>query len=90
MGTYMANISANHNHATIPIITGATAVIEGIHYASHPVTTVVCSVLWPMDAPITTQTMTHPTGIVTPHPKLTTSPTDVSHALFHGSYLVLL
>ena len=36
--------------------------------------------LWSMDAPIATHTMTHPTGIVTPHPTLTTSTADVTHA----------
>ena len=33
-----------------------------------------------MDASITISTMTYPTGTVTPHPTLTTSPTDVTHA----------
>ena len=32
-----------------------------------------------MDINITTHAMTHPTGIITPHSTLATSPTDITH-----------
>ena len=42
-------------------------------------TTAACTSLWPKDTHITTHTMTQ-TGIVTPHPTLTISPADITHA----------
>ena len=60
-------------------MTGAAAVPEGTHYAPHPATAVACATLWLMDAPISTCTRTHPIGIVSPLPTLTTSPTNVTH-----------
>ena len=80
MGTYIGNISTNHNNTFIPTATGAAAVSEGTHHALHPATTVDHATLWPMDAPIATCAMTHPTCIVTPHPTLAISPVNVTHA----------
>ena len=81
MGTDMGDISTNHNHAAIPTMTGAAAVTEGTHHTTHPDATVAHAALWPMDAPITTRAMKHPTGIVVPHLKHATSPTDATHAI---------
>ena len=80
MGLNMGEISTNHNHAAIPNTTGAAAVTEGTHHAPNLATTVACVALWPMDAPIATQIMKHPTCIVAPHLELTTSPFNVTHA----------
>ena len=80
MGTNIGDISTNHNHATIPTLTGAGAVTEGTQCPPHPATTVANAALWLMDAPITTCTMTHPIGIVTLHPALTTSSTNITYA----------
>ena len=74
----MGDISAGHSAATVPTMTEA-AVLEGTPDAPLPATAAAHAALWLMDTPITTCTMT-PTGIVTPHPTLATSPTDVSHA----------
>ena len=79
MGTDMGNISTDHNHAVITTVTGAAAVTEGTHYTPHPTTAVLHTALHLMDTPITTHTMTHCTGIVTPHPKLASSPIDITH-----------
>ena len=76
----MGDISANHNPVTTPTMTG-TAVSEGTHCTPHPATAEVYSTLWLMDAPIAIHAMLHPTMIVTPHPTLTTSPADVTHAI---------
>ena len=35
-----------------------------------------------MDTPITTHATTHPTGIIAPHPRLTTSLSDITHGTF--------
>ena len=74
----MGDISAGHSPATIPTVTKAT-VLEGTPCTPHPATTAALATLQLMDAPITTHAET-PTGIVTPHPTLTTSPADVIHA----------
>ena len=74
----MGDLSANHNPTAIPTMTGV-AVSEGIHQAPHPATAVAHAALQLMDAPITICTMTHPTGKVTPHSTLTTSPTGLTH-----------
>ena len=79
MGTDMGDISTNHNCTAIPNLTGAAAVPEGIHHTPHPTTTVVHAALQPMDAPIATHSMTHPRGIVTSHPELITSQTNITH-----------
>ena len=80
MVTDMGDISIEHNHTAILTMTGAAAVLEGTHCTPHPAITAAHATLWLMDATITTHTMTHPTGIVTPHPALTISPTDITHA----------
>ena len=80
MGTDMGDISTDHNHATSPTATRAASVTEGMHYTPHPATSVAHATLQLMDAPIATHAMTHPTGIVTPHLKLTTCPTRVTQA----------
>ena len=80
MGIDMGDISANHNHANILTMRGTAAVTAGVHCAAHPATTVACADLWLMGAPIATPTMTHPTDIVAPHCRLTTSPTGITHA----------
>ena len=79
MGTDMGGISNHHNHTTIPTVAGAAAVSKVTHHTPHPGTAVAHITLQLMDAPITTSTPTHPTGTVTPHPTLATSPTDITH-----------
>ena len=79
MDTDMGDISTNHNHTTISTMTGAVAVPEGTYHAFHPATTAAHATLWSMEGPITTFSMTHTTGIVTPHSTLTTSSTDITH-----------
>ena len=59
----------------IPTMTGV-AVSESTHHAPHP----AIAALQPMDAPITTHAMTHPTSIVASHPAFATSPTDITLA----------
>ena len=81
MGTDMEGISTDHDHTTIPTMTEAAAVSEGAyHHSSIQQAAVAGTALWPMDTPITIHTMTHPLGIVAPHPTLTTSPTNITHA----------
>ena len=82
MVTNMADISTDLNSSTILTMTGATG-SEGTHCAPQPATTAACTALWPMDASITIHIMTHPTGIVTPHLTLITSPTHITHTLLH-------
>ena len=82
MGIGMGDISADHNCTVISTMKGAAAVTEGTHNAPHPTTTVAYTTLQLMDVPIATHTMTHSTGIVTPHPNLATSPTNITHATF--------
>ena len=55
------------------------AVLEGTPHAPLPATTAACTALQPADVPITPHAMI-PTGIVTSHPTLATSPTDTTHA----------
>ena len=71
-------ISADHNPATIPTVTGA-AVSKGRHHAPFQANAIVCATLWLMDDPIAICAMTHPTSIVTLHPTLATSPTDITY-----------
>ena len=78
MVTDMGDISTNHIPATIPTKTQA-AVSEGTYHTPHPATAAAHATLWPMDATIAICVMTYPTGIITPHPVLTTSPADVTH-----------
>ena len=80
MGMDLGDISTNHNHATIPTMTGTAAVPEDTHCTPHPATRVACAALQLMDAPITTHVMMHPTHLVTPHPELTISATNITHA----------
>ena len=79
MGIDMGDISTDHNCTTIPTMTGTAAVLEGTHHASHPATVMAHATLQLKDALIATCAMTHPTGIVTPHATLTTSPTNITH-----------
>ena len=79
MVTDMGDISTDHNHATIPTMTGA-AVWEGIHCAHHPTTAAAHAALQPKDAHIGISAMTQPTSMSIPHPAFATSPTDVTHA----------
>ena len=81
MDTDMGNIATDHNHATVPTVTGTAAVPEGTHHGPHPATEVDHASLWPMDATIATPTLTHPRGIVSLHSTLTISPTDVTHTI---------
>ena len=71
--------STYHNHAATSNVTGAGVVSEGTHCVPHPATAAALTALQPTDANITTHAMTHPTGIVTPHPTLTTSPGNITH-----------
>ena len=73
----MVDISTNHNPAAIPTKTGAV-VSEGTHCTLHPATQAAYTAIWLMDTPIVIYTMTHPNSIVTSHPTLTTSPTDIT------------
>ena len=75
----MDNISAGCSPTTFLTMTG-TAVSEHTHHTPHTATTAACATLWPMDASITTHTMTHPTSIVTPHPALSISSTNITYA----------
>ena len=68
----MGDISGHSPTAT------EAAVLEGTPCDPLPAMAATPTTLWPMDAPITTHA-TMPTGIVTPHPILTTS-ADVTHA----------
>ena len=77
--TDMGDISTDHSHATIPTVTGEAAVSEGTHCTSHPHIAAAHAALQLMHVPITICAMTHPTGIVTPYPTLTNSPSDVTH-----------
>ena len=74
----IGDISAVHSPTTIPTATEAAA-SEGSSSAPHQATAAACTTLQPMDAPIIIHTMTL-TGIVAPHPTLTTSPMGVTHA----------
>ena len=80
MGTDVGDIVTDHNHAAIPTTTAAAAVTKGIHAAPHLATTAAHTALWLIDAPIASYTRTHPTDIVTPNLKLTTSPTNITNA----------
>ena len=55
-----------------------TAAKQCIHYAPYQATAAAHAILWLMGSPITTHAMTYLTIIVTPHPAVTTSPTDVT------------
>ena len=77
MAPDIKDISAGHSPAAITTATKA-AVSEDTLHIPHPATTATCTTLQPMDAAITTYAVT-PTGIVIPHPALTTIPADVSH-----------
>ena len=73
------NTSTDHNHATIPTMTGAAAVTKGTYCAPHPATAVAHAALWLIDTAIATCMMTHPRhSCTTSH--TTTSPTDITHA----------
>ena len=80
MDTDMAGISTSHNHTQIPTMTGVAAVTGGTHHTLHPATTAVHVAFCLMDAPIATHTITHHTYITTPHPRLTTFSTNITHA----------
>ena len=80
MVTDMGDISTNHNHTSIPTMTGTPAVSEGTHCTPHPTTSAAPAALWPMDIPVAIHTVTHSSCIVTPHAALATSPTDITHA----------
>ena len=79
MVLHVGDISAHHNPTTIPITTGV-AVSEGTYHVPHLATTAVHSALLLVDVPIAIHAMTHLTSIITPHPALTISPTDLTHA----------
>ena len=74
----MGDISGGHSPNTIPTATEVT-VYKRIPHAPFPATATACATLWLTDSLIITHAMT-PTGIVTPHLELTTSPTDATHA----------
>ena len=54
------------------------AVLEGTPHAPLLNTAAGHTAIQPTDASITTHALS-PTGIVTPHPVLTTSPADITH-----------
>ena len=74
----IGDISAGHSPTTI-LTTTKAAVLEGTPHTPLPATAAACTVLQEMGAPITPHAVTS-TGIVAPHPALTTSPTDITHA----------
>ena len=74
----IGDISAGQAHTIIPSMT-EVAVLEDIPHALLPATASTHTTLWPIDGPIAPHAVTA-TGIVTPHPTLATSPTDISDA----------
>ena len=78
MALDIRDISRGHNPTLIPIVTEA-AVLEGTPHTLLQATTAAHAAPQPMDAPITPHAMI-PTGIVTLHPTLTTSPVGTTHA----------
>ena len=79
MVTDMGYISTNHNPATVPTMTGA-AVSEDTQCSSSSHCSSSCCPFGQWVFPLTICAMTYPTSIVTPHPTLTTSPADITHA----------
>ena len=73
----IGDISLDNSPTAIPIVTEG-AVLEGTPHALLPATTAAYNILQLMDTSITPCTM-RSTGIVTPHPTLTTSPADITH-----------
>ena len=74
----MGDISAGHSPAANPTVIEA-AILEGTPHAPLPATAAALPAPEQMYTPITIHAMT-PTGIVTPHPTLATSPTYITHA----------
>ena len=70
------NQSQSHHHSHC----GRSSSFRREHCVPYPDFTAAHTTLWPMDASIAIYAMTHPTGIVTPHPTLTTSLADIIHA----------
>ena len=74
----IGDITADHSSAPIYTLTEA-ADLEGTPCTLPPATTSAHAILQPIETPITLHTMI-PTGIVVPHPTLTISPADITHA----------
>ena len=77
MVPYIGDISAGHSPTAITTMTEAP-VLEGTPHPPLSATIATHTILWLMNAPVTTCAMT-PTGIVTNRPALATSPTDTTH-----------
>ena len=73
----IGDIWGDHSSTAIPTMTEAV-VLEGTPYTPPPTTPAACISLQLIDTLITPHAMVS-MGIVTPHPALTTSPTDVTH-----------
>ena len=76
----IGDISTDQNPTAVHTATGAAA-SEGTHHVPHPASIASCAALKPRDTPFAIHTMTHPTSIVTPHPTLATSPTNITYAI---------
>ena len=79
MVTIIGDISTDYNPSTIPTTTEET-VLEGTHHAPHPAITAAHVALWLMNVLIAICALTHSTGIIAPHPALTVSTADITHA----------
>ena len=77
MAPDIGDFSAGYSPVPIPNATEAAG-LEGTPHTLLPATTAAHITLQVMDAPVNPYAMI-PTGIVTPHPVLTTSPTDTTH-----------
>ena len=77
MAPDIGNIIADHCPTPIHTMTEAAA-LEGTLHTLLPAIAIAHAILQPMDAPITPH-IVMPTGIVTPHPILTTSPAGATH-----------
>ena len=78
MASNIGDICAGHSPASNPTTTEAT-ILEGTLHNPLLVTAAVHTTPQLMDTPIIPHTVI-PTGIVTPHPALTTTPAGVTHA----------
>ena len=74
----IGDITTDDSYTPVYTVTEAAA-LEDMPHALLPATTAAPATLQLMDAPITSHTMI-PTGIVTPDPTLTISPTVANHA----------
>ena len=77
MALGIGDISTGHSPTLIPTVTEA-AILEGTPHALLPATTVAGATPQPVGTPVTPCTVM-PSGIVSLHPALTTSPMGTTH-----------